>query len=175
MQLSSVQCLPSAGPSSLGSKHKGSSQSLPSTFINDFISTSGDSSHATGSQKRQKITGPATILATSNQLRDFNTTIKDFLGVKEENRRKTRHAHASSSEHVTMAMGTLQEQDRKWLNSDLLIAMVDHFKLDVQSANTYMALQTQLLHRAWVKKQLKEMNYAVDHLIIDDADNKAAA
>ena len=74
-----------------------------------------------------------------------------------------------------MAMGALQEQDRKWLNSDLLIAMVDHFKLDVQSADTYMALQTQLLHRAWVKKQLKEMNYAVDHLIIDDADDKAAA
>ena len=74
-----------------------------------------------------------------------------------------------------MAMGALQEQDRKWLNSDLLIAMVDHFKLDIQSADTYMALQTQLLHRAWVKKQLKEMNYAVDHLIIDNTDDKAAA
>ena len=38
-----------------------------------------------------------------------------------------------------------------------------------------MALQTQLLCRAWVKKQLKEMNYAVDHLIIDDTNNEAAA
>ena len=74
-----------------------------------------------------------------------------------------------------MAMGTLQEQDRKWLNSDLLIAMVDHFKLDIRSADTYMALQTQLHHRAWVKKQLKEMNYAVDHLIIDNTDDEAAA
>ena len=52
--------------------------------------------------------------------------------------------------------------------------MVDHFKLDIQSADTYMALQTQLFHRAWVK-QLKEMNYAVDHLIIDDTDDEAAA
>ena len=174
MQLSSVQRLPSAGPSSLGSKCKGSSQSLPSTFVNDFMSTSGDSSHATGSQKRQKITGPAAILAMSDQLRDFNTTIKDFLGAKEASRRKTQRACASSSECVTMAMGALQEQDRKWLNSDLLIAMVDHFKLNIRSANTYMALQTQLFHRAWVK-QLKEMNYAVDHLIIDDTNNEAAA
>ena len=38
-----------------------------------------------------------------------------------------------------------------------------------------MALQTQLLCRAWVKKQLKEMNYTVDHLIIDDANDEAAA
>ena len=74
-----------------------------------------------------------------------------------------------------MAMGALQEQDRKWLNSNLLIAMVDHFKLNVRSADTYMALQTQLVCRAWVKKQLKEMNYAVDHLIIDDTNNEAAA
>ena len=139
------------------------------------MSTSGDSSHATGSQKRQKITGPAAILAMSDQLHDFNTTIKDFLGAKEASRRKTWRAHASSSERVTMAMGALQEQDRKWLNSNLLIAMVDHFKLDIRSADTYMALQTQLLHRAWVKKQLKEMNYALDHLIIDNADNEAAA
>ena len=131
MQLSSAQHSPSAGPSSLGSKRKGSSQSLPSTFVNDFMSTSGDSSHATGSQKRQKITGPAAILATSDQLCNFNTTIKDFLGAKEASRRKTQRAHASSSEHVTMAMGALQKQDRKWLNSDLLIAMVDHFKLNV--------------------------------------------
>ena len=95
------------------------------------MSTSGDSSHATGSQKHQKITGPAAILATSDQLHDFNTTIKDFLGAKEASRRKTQCAHASSSECVTMAMGALQEQDRKWLNSDLLIAMVDHFKLNI--------------------------------------------
>ena len=79
----------SAGPSSLGSKHKGSPQSLPSTFVNDLMSTSGGSSHVTGFQKHQKIFGPAAILATSDQLRDFNTTIKDFLGVKEESRRKT--------------------------------------------------------------------------------------
>ena len=74
-----------------------------------------------------------------------------------------------------MAMNALQEHDRKWLHSELLIAMVDHFKLDVQSADTYMALQTQSLHRTWVKKQLKEMNYVVDHLIVEDDDDDEAA
>ena len=139
------------------------------------MSTLGGSSHVTGSQKHQKILGPAAILATSDQLCDFNATIKDFLGVKEESRRKTRHAHASSSERVTMAMNALQEHDRKWLCSELLIAMANHFKLDVRSADTYMPLQTQLLHRTWVKKQLKEMNYVVDHLIIEDNDDDKAA
>ena len=121
----------SAGPSSLGSKHKGSPQSLPSTFVNDLMSTSGGSSHVTGSQKCQKILGPAAILATSDQLRDFNTTIKNFLVAKEESRRKTQCAHASSSKRVMTAMNALQEHNRKWLHSELLIAMVDHFKLDV--------------------------------------------
>ena len=139
------------------------------------MSTSGGSSHVTGSQKHQKILGPAAILATSDQLRDFNATIKDFLGAKEESRRKTRRARASSSERVTTAMNALQEHDRKWLRSELLIAMVDHFKLDIWSADTYMALQTQSLHRTWVKKQLKEMNYVVDHLIIEDNDDDEAA
>ena len=74
-----------------------------------------------------------------------------------------------------MAMNALQEYDRKWLHSELLIAMVDHFKLDIQSTDTYMALQTQLLHRTWVKKQLKMMNYVVDHLIVEDNDDDEAA
>ena len=77
----------SVGPSSLGSKCKGSPQSLPSIFVNNLMSTSGGSSHVMGSQKHQKISGPAAILATSDQLCDFNTTIKDFLGAKEESRR----------------------------------------------------------------------------------------
>ena len=34
----------------------------------------------------------------------------------------------------------------------MAIAMVDHFKLDVGSANTYMALELPKLHRLWLKE-----------------------
>ena len=49
-------------------------------------------------------------------------------------------------------MAALQKQDGKWMSFDYLIAMVDHFKLDVGSANAYMALELPKLHRLWLKE-----------------------
>jgi hypothetical protein len=46
--------------------------------------------------------------------------------------------------------------------------MIDHFKLDVGSADAYMTLELPALRRTWVKKQLKDMQYMVDDLNVDE-------
>ena len=67
-----------------------SANSLPS-FVNDFMSVLDVdvSSHGqTGtSSKQQKVNGPVALLSTSEELKSFNSTIKDLLKSKEVNKR----------------------------------------------------------------------------------------
>ena len=74
----------------------------------------------------------------------------------------------SSSEHQMKAMTTLQEQESSWLTFDHLIAMIDHFKLNLGATNTYMSIQCPILHKLWVKKQLMDMQYVVDNLPVTE-------
>ena len=53
------------------------------------------------------------------------------------------------------------------MSFDHLIAMIDHFKLDVGSADAYMTLKLPTLHRLWLKKQLMGMKYVVNELSDD--------
>ena len=46
--------------------------------------------------------------------------------------------------------------------------LIDHFKLDIGAADAYMTLELPVLHRMWVKKQLKEMKYVVDNLDVEE-------
>ena len=69
-------------------------------------------------------------------------------------------------------MSALQKQECEWLPFDHVITMINHFKLDVGAADAYMTLELPVLHRMWVKKQLKEMKYVVDNL---DAEEGLAA
>jgi hypothetical protein len=89
--------------SSAGTKHKQSARqsagSLPTTFVNDFTSTSDGSSRGQTNTKRQNVTAPSAILATSKELKDFNSTVKDLISSKEARNRKERRERASSSEH----------------------------------------------------------------------------
>jgi hypothetical protein len=56
----------------------------------------GSSSHA--NSKQQKFTGPTALLSTSEELKDFNSTIKDLMKSKEVNKRIEWWERASSSE-----------------------------------------------------------------------------
>ena len=105
---------------------------------------------------------PSVLLSTSEELKEFNNTIKDLLKSKEANRRQEQQEWVSSSEHQMKAMTTLQEQESSWLTFDHLIAMIDHFKLNLGATNTYMSIQCPILHKLWVKKQLMDMQYKVD-------------
>jgi len=58
----------------------------------------------------------------------------------------------------------LQKQDGEWMSFDHLIAMIDHFKLDVGSADAYMTLELPKLRRLWLKRQLTGMKYVVSEL-----------
>jgi hypothetical protein len=160
--------------SSTGTKRKQSARqstnSLPATFVNDFMSTSDGSSRSQTNtkSKRQKVTGATALLATNDEMKEFNNTVKDFISSKEARNRKERQERASSSERRTKAMGALQKQERGWLNFDRMVAMIDHFKLDIGAADAYMTLEMPELRRSWVKKQLKEMQYMVDDLNVDE-------
>ena len=57
------------------------------------------------------------------------------------------------------------------MSFDHLIAMIDHFKLDVGSADTYMILELPTLHRLWLKKQLAGMGCVVSELSDDGEPN----
>ena len=59
------------------------------------------------------------------------------------------------------------KQESRWLSFDHQITMIDHFKLDVGSADAYMMLELPTLRRLWVKKQLSDMQYVVDELNVD--------
>ena len=52
------------------------------------------------------------------------------------------------------------------MSFDHLITMIDHFKLDLGGANAYMSIQQPMLHKLWVKKQLMDMQYMVDELLV---------
>ena len=128
--------------------------SLP-TFgnANDFVSVSDAdmSSHSqTGTNsKQQKVNRPLALLSTSEKLKDFNNTIKDLMKSKEANKRQE---WASSSE-CQMKTTALQEQESSWMSFDHLIAMIDHFKLDIGAADTYMSIQQPMPYKLWVKKK----------------------
>jgi hypothetical protein len=47
--------------------------------------------------------------------------------------------------------GCSSEADGGWMSFDHLITMIDHFKLNVGSANAYMTLELPKLHRLWIK------------------------
>ena len=64
------------------------------------------------------------------------------------------------------AMTALQEQESSWMSFNRLIAMIDHFKLHLGAANTYMSIQKPMLCKLWVKKQLVDMQYVVDELLV---------
>src|ERR1700683_1173900 len=85
--------------SSTGMKHKHSAHqsvsSLPANFVNSFMSTSDGSSC---SQKWQNATGSVALLATSEELKDFNSTVKDLISSKEAHNRKEQQEQASFSE-----------------------------------------------------------------------------
>ena len=78
-------------------KHKQSTcQSIGSlpTFsnANDFMSISdadvSSRSHTGTGTKQQKVNGPSALLSTSEELKEFNNTIKDLLKSKEANKRQ---------------------------------------------------------------------------------------
>ena len=64
------------------------------------------------------------------------------------------------------AMTALQKQESSWMSFNHLIPMIDHFKLDLGAANTYMSIQKPMLYKLWVKKQLMNMQYVVDELLV---------
>lgn len=162
--------------SSTGTKRKHSARqsagslSANTNFVNDFMSTSDGSSRSqtNTNSKRQKVTGAAALLATSEELKDFNSTVRDLISSKEARNKQERRERASSSERRTKAMVAFQKQESGWLSFDHQIAMIDHFKLDVGSADAYMTLELPALRRTWVKKQLKDMQYMVDDLNVDE-------
>jgi hypothetical protein len=145
---------------------------LPTTFVNDFTSTSDGSSRGQTNTQWQKVTAPSAILATSKELKDFNSTVKDLISSKEARNRKEQRERASSSECQSKAMSAFQKQECRWLPFDYVIAIINHFRLDVGVANAYMTLELPILHRMWVKKQLRDMKYVVDKL---DAEGGLAA
>ena len=63
-------------------------------------------------------------------------------------------------------MTALQEQESSWMSFNHLIVMIDHFKLDIGAADTYMSIQMPMLHKLWVKKQLTDMQYVLDELLV---------
>ena len=65
-------------------------------------------------------------------------------------------------------MTALQEQESSWMSFDHLITMIDHFKLDLGAADAYMSIQKPMLHKLWVKKQLMDMQYVVDKLLVTE-------
>ena len=146
-----------------------SANSLPS-FVNDFMSVldADVSSHGqtVTSSNQQKVNGPAALLSTSEELKSFNSTIKDLLKSKEVNKRQKQWEQASLTEHQMKAMVALQKQEKSWLSFDHQIAMIDHFKLDLGTADAYITLDLLVLCRLWVMKQLMDMKYVVDR--IDD-------
>ena len=136
---------------------------LPNTFVNDFMSMSGSSSSQANSEW-QEVTGPTALLSTSEELKDFNSTIKDLMKLKEVNKRIEWWEWASSSEHQTREMAALQKQDAGWMRFNHPITMMDHFKLDISSADAYMTLKLPTLHRLWLKEQLTGIKYVVNEL-----------
>jgi len=162
--------------SSTGTKRKHSARqsagslSANTNFVKDFISTSDGSSRSqtNTNSKRQKVTRAAALLATSKELKDFNSTVRDLISSKEARNKQERRERASSSERRTKAMIAFQKQESAWLSFDHQIAMIDHFKLDVSAADTYMTLELPALRKMWVKKQLKDMQYMVDDLNVDE-------
>ena len=80
-------------------KHKQSAHqsigSLP-TFsnanANNFMSISdadvSSHSHTSTGTKQQKVNGPSALLSTSEELKEFNSTIKDLLKSKEANKKQ---------------------------------------------------------------------------------------
>jgi hypothetical protein len=71
-------------------------------------------------------------------------------------------------------MAALQKQDGGWMSFDHIITVIDHFKLNVGSANTYMILELPTLRRLWIKKQLAGMKYVLSELG-DDGDMNSTA
>ena len=70
------------------------------------------------------------------------------------------------------AMSALQEQESSWMSFDHLIAMINHFKLNLGAANAYMSIQQLILHKLWVRKQLVDMKYVVNEfLVVEDEPN----
>ena len=70
------------------------------------------------------------------------------------------------------AMTALQEQESSWMSFDHLIAMINHFKLNLGAANAYMSIQQPLLHKLWVRKQLVDMKYVVNEFpVMEDEPN----
>ena len=70
------------------------------------------------------------------------------------------------------AITALQEQESSWMSFDHLIAMIDHFKLNLGAANAYMSIQCPILHKLWVRKQLVDMKYVVNEfLVVEDEPN----
>ena len=65
-------------------------------------------------------------------------------------------------------MTALQEQESSWMSFNHLITMIDHFKLDLGAANAYMSIQMPMLHKLWVKKQLTDMQYVLDELLVTE-------
>ena len=64
--------------------------------------------------------------------------------------------------------GCLQEQESSWMSFNHLITMIDHFRLNLGAANAYMSIQQPLLHKLWVRKQLVDMQYVVDELLVTE-------
>ena len=96
--------------------------SLPifaNTNANNFMSVSDAEvfSHSqTGTNSKwQKVNGPSALLSTSEELKDFNNTIKDLSKSKEVNKRQEQQEQASSSEHWMKVMTALQEQESSWM------------------------------------------------------------
>ncbi|KIM85047.1 hypothetical protein PILCRDRAFT_87338 [Piloderma croceum F 1598] len=134
------------------------------------MSTSDGSSQSQTNMNsnKQKVTGAAALLAISKELKDFNNTIKYLISSKEVCNRKEWQEWASSFECQTKAMVAFQKQASGWLNFNHQITMINHFKLDVSSADTYMTLELPPPCKMWVKKQLKDMQYMVDDLDVDE-------
>ena len=107
------------------------------------ISDADVSSHSQTSTgtKWQKVNGPSALPLTSEELKEFNNTIKDLLKLKEANKRQEQQEWASFSECQMKVMTALQEQESSWMSFDHLIVMIDHFKLDLGAADTYMSIQ----------------------------------
>lgn len=92
--------------SSTGTKRKHSARqsagslSANTNFVNDFMSTSDGSSRSqtNTNSKWQKVTGAAALLATSEELKDFNSTVRDLISSKEARNKQERRERASSSE-----------------------------------------------------------------------------
>ena len=68
-------------------------------------------------------------------------------------------------------MTALQEQESR-MSFNHLIAMINHFKLNLGAADTYMSIQQPLLCKLWVRRQLVDMQYVVNEFpVMEDEPN----